>query len=123
MTSVHETSRTAIDRKRLRDKTAEIIAGREDVELEEDETMGGRKRVYPEACGAVVDKSSAKGIVVITAHGFPVQQVDTGLGLTGEAYAELTIGVGIRKGVLFSYLFDARLKGQFVLRGSSQRMN
>ncbi|PVH67484.1 hypothetical protein DL98DRAFT_299613 [Cadophora sp. DSE1049] len=94
ITSVHETSRTAIDRKRLRDKAAEIIAGREDVELEEDETMGGRKRVYPEACGAVVDKSSAKGIVVITAHGFPVKQVDTGLGLTGEAYAELTIGVG-----------------------------
>ncbi|KAL5325398.1 hypothetical protein ACEPPN_006523 [Leptodophora sp. 'Broadleaf-Isolate-01'] len=94
ITSVHETSRTATDRKRLRDKAAEIIAGREDVELEEDETMGGRKRVYPEACGAVVDKSSAKGIVVITAHGFSVQQVDTGLGLTGEAYAELTIGVG-----------------------------
>ncbi|PVH75976.1 hypothetical protein DL98DRAFT_536136 [Cadophora sp. DSE1049] len=94
ITSVYKTSRTANDRKRLRDRAAELIAGREDVELEEDETTGGRNRVYPDACGAVVDKSSAKGIVVITVYGFPVQQVDTGQGLTGEAYAELIIGVG-----------------------------
>jgi hypothetical protein len=64
------------------------------VELEEDETTGGRKRVYPDACGAVVDKYSAKGIVAITAHGFPIQQVDTGQGPIGEPYAELTIEAG-----------------------------
>lgn len=61
---------------------------------EEDEITGGRKRVYPEACGAVVDKCSAKGLVAITAHGRPVDQVDTGQGPIGECYAELTIGVG-----------------------------
>ena len=70
------------------------IAGREDVELEEDETTGGRNRVYPDACGAVVDIYSAKGIVAITAHSFPVQQVDTGQGVIGEPYAELNIEVG-----------------------------
>ena len=64
------------------------------MELEEVETKGGRKRVYPDACGAIVDKYSAKGIVAITAHGFPVQQVDRGQGAIGEPYAELTIGVG-----------------------------
>jgi len=94
ITGVFETSRTANDKKRLRDRATELIAGREDVELEEDETTGGRKRVYPEACGAVVDKCSAKGLVAITAHGRPVDQVDTGQGPIGECYAELTIGVG-----------------------------
>ncbi|KAH6661761.1 hypothetical protein B0J14DRAFT_571431 [Halenospora varia] len=94
ITGVFETSRTANDKKRLRDRATELIAGREDVELEEDETTGGRKRVYPDVCGAVVDKYSAKGIVAITVHGFPVQQVDTGQGLIGEPYAELAIGVG-----------------------------
>ncbi|KAH9207902.1 hypothetical protein DL95DRAFT_481761 [Leptodontidium sp. 2 PMI_412] len=77
-------------KKRLRDRAAELIAGREDVEIEEDETTGGRKQVYPDAYGAVVDKSSAKGSVAITVHGFSVQQVDTGQGLIGEPYAELT---------------------------------
>ncbi|PVH67435.1 hypothetical protein DL98DRAFT_600492 [Cadophora sp. DSE1049] len=94
ITGVFETSRTANDKKRLRDRAAELIARREDVELEEDETTGGRKRVYPDACGVVVDKSSAKGLVAITVHGFSVQQVDTGQGLRGEPYTELTIGVG-----------------------------
>ncbi|KAH6704121.1 hypothetical protein BKA61DRAFT_739936 [Leptodontidium sp. MPI-SDFR-AT-0119] len=94
MTGVFETSRTANDKKRLRNRAAEFIAGREDVELEEDETTGGRKRVYPDVCGAVVDKFSAKGLVAITVHGFSVQQVDTGQGLIGEPYEELTIGVG-----------------------------
>ena len=32
--------------------------------------------------------------MAITAHGFPVQQVDTGQGAIGEPYAELTIEVG-----------------------------
>ncbi|KAH9203978.1 hypothetical protein DL95DRAFT_398888, partial [Leptodontidium sp. 2 PMI_412] len=93
ITGVFETSRTANDKKRLRDRAAELIAGREDIELEEDETTGGRKRVYPDAYGVVVDKSSAKGLVAITVHGFSVQQVDTGQGLRGEPYIELTIGV------------------------------
>ena len=42
----------------------------------------------------MVDKCSAKGLVAITAHGRPVDQVDTGQGPIGECYAELTIGVG-----------------------------
>ncbi|KAL5331032.1 hypothetical protein ACEPPN_000561 [Leptodophora sp. 'Broadleaf-Isolate-01'] len=71
-TGVFKKSRTANDKKRLRDRAIGLIAGREDVELEEDETTGGRRRVYPDACGAVVDKYSSKGLVAITAHGFPV---------------------------------------------------
>ncbi|CZR64899.1 uncharacterized protein PAC_14799 [Phialocephala subalpina] len=94
MNVITDASRTANDKKRLRDRATELIARREDVELEEDETTGGRRRVYPDACGAVVDKYSAKGIVAITAHGFPVQQVDTGQGVIGDPYAELIIGVG-----------------------------
>ncbi|KAH6714758.1 hypothetical protein BKA61DRAFT_575470 [Leptodontidium sp. MPI-SDFR-AT-0119] len=64
-TGVFKTSRTANDKKRLRDRAIELIAGREDVEVEEDETTGGRRR-----------------------------QVDTGQGVISEPYAELTIGVG-----------------------------
>ncbi|KAL5313387.1 hypothetical protein ACEPPN_019120 [Leptodophora sp. 'Broadleaf-Isolate-01'] len=93
MTGVFETSRTANDKKRLRNKAAEFIARREDIELEKDETTGGRKRVYLDICGAVVDKSSVKGLVAITIYGFSVQQVNTGQGLIGDLYAELTIGV------------------------------
>lgn len=63
------------------------------MELEEDETTGGRKRVYLDAYGAVVDKYSVKGIVAITAYSFPVQQVNTGQGAIGEPYVELTIKV------------------------------
>jgi hypothetical protein len=70
------------------------IAGREDIELEEDETTGGQNRAYPDVCGAVVDKYGGKGVVAITAHGFPVRQVDTGQGGIGQPYVELTIRVG-----------------------------
>ena len=35
---------------------------------------GGQNRIYPDACGTIVDKYSANGIVVITTHGFPVSK-------------------------------------------------
>ncbi|PVH77433.1 hypothetical protein DL98DRAFT_637499 [Cadophora sp. DSE1049] len=99
ITSDYETSRRANDRTRPGNRAAQLIAGRQDVELGEDETTGGQNRVYRDTCGAVVDKSSAKEMVVITVYGFPVQQVGAGQGLTGEAYAELTINSTIFRGI------------------------
>jgi hypothetical protein len=42
----------------------------------------------------VIDKYSAKGIVLITVRGSPVEQVDTEQGMIGKRYVELMIGVG-----------------------------
>jgi len=42
----------------------------------------------------VVDKNSAKGIVVVIAHGFPIHQADTGQGRMDDSYAELIIQEG-----------------------------
>jgi hypothetical protein len=50
--------------------------------------------MYPDVRGVIVDKGSAKGIVVVYHHGFPVQQVDTGQEVMGEPYSELTVQDG-----------------------------
>ncbi|KAH8800598.1 hypothetical protein F5884DRAFT_757452 [Xylogone sp. PMI_703] len=92
--SVIRPSRTVRDQDMLRQAALKLIERREDVELEESEISGGRGRTYPSVCGVIVDQNSAKGRVVIYGNGSSPPQVDTGHGVVGERYSELTIGAG-----------------------------
>jgi hypothetical protein len=50
--------------------------------------------MYPDVRGVIVDRNSAKGIVVVYRHGSPIQQAHTRQEVTGEPYLELTVRDG-----------------------------
>ena len=70
------------------------LLGRDDVELEELEITGGSTRYHPVVCGVIVDATSAEGMVVVAARGYPVRQVVTGKTIAGDCSVEMAIQEG-----------------------------
>lgn len=88
--------RTEHDKQKLRDKAEHMVAGRGDVELDDCETTGENNYPYkvgPDVCGAVIDKRSGKGKVVITSGG-DSRVIQTDPQMPGDQFDEVKIADG-----------------------------
>lgn len=88
-------TRNESDKKRLKDKAEELVASKDEVEIDPNETTGEDDFKYersPNVCAVVVDKSSGRGFVQITGAGKPREIVHTGDGESGFAMIEILAG-------------------------------
>jgi len=87
-------ARSERDKKILKEKAAELVAGG-DVEIWQEETTGDDDFKYekcPDVCAVVVDKGSGRGYVQISGAGKDTEIIHTGHGEPGFVKAEISAG-------------------------------